>query len=365
MVSKKILTFAIFFLSVSIIFAQDYSFNDANWEFSGDYAIENYKGKTSLNLTKGFARLKNTSFENGIIEFDIAVPQKRSFPGIGFRGQDDNNYEEFYIRPHQSGNPDATQYTPVFNGLAGWQLYHGEGYSGQIAFNFDEWMHVKIVINGVKGEVYLDNMDEPFLVIHELKRDQLAGWIGLKAPARFANLKVSSEDSPRLKGDFKSGSSPQPGTIMEWSVSNEFDEKLLDNVTEITQEFYSNMEWKVLNCDNSGLANLAKISQLGEGANTVLVKQNITSSTDQLKALKLGFSDRIKVFCNGKILFSGQNEFKSRDYRYLGTIGYFNTVYLPLKKGENEIIIAVSENFGGWGIKAMFSDMEGIKPLDN
>ena len=42
----------------------------------------------------------------------------------------------------------------------------------------------------------------------------------------------------------------------------------------------------------------------------------------------------------------------SRDYRFLGTIGYFDAVYLQLKKGRNDLWIAVSENFGGWGIKA-------------
>jgi hypothetical protein len=40
----------------------------------------------------------------------------------------------------------------------------------------------------------------------------------------------------------------------------------------------------------------------------------------------------------------------SRDYRYLGTIGYFDNVTLPLEAGKNEICIAVSEAFGGWGI---------------
>ena len=33
-------------------------------------------------------------------------------------------------------------------------------------------------------------------------------------------------------------------------------------------------------------------------------------------------------------------------------MGYFDTIYLDLKKGKNEIIFAVSENMGGWGLKA-------------
>jgi hypothetical protein len=34
---------------------------------------------------------------------------------------------------------------------------------------------------------------------------------------------------------------------------------------------------------------------------------------------------------------------------------------LPLKKGENELWLAVTENFGGWGIRARLENTEGIK----
>jgi len=33
---------------------------------------------------------------------------------------------------------------------------------------------------------------------------------------------------------------------------------------------------------------------------------------------------------------------------------------LPLKKGVNELWFVVSEDFGGWGIKAKFENMEKI-----
>ena len=59
----------------------------------------------------------SVSFTNGIIEYDVAFTAKRNFIGVKFRQQDAKNSEEFYIRPHQSGNPDANQYTPIFNGL--------------------------------------------------------------------------------------------------------------------------------------------------------------------------------------------------------------------------------------------------------
>jgi hypothetical protein len=44
----------------------------------------------------------------------------------------------------------------------------------------------------------------------------------------------------------------------------------------------------------------------------------------------------------------------------MGTIGLFDEVYLPLKKGHNELWLAVTETFGGWGVTALFEDPAGI-----
>ena len=52
---------------------------------------------------------------------------------------------------------------------------------------------------------------------------------------------------------------------------------------------------------------------------------------------------------------------RSRDYRYLGTIGLFDEVMLPLRDGDNELWLAVSESFGGWGVLARLPDENGIR----
>ncbi|MBD2704970.1 hypothetical protein IC229_30355 [Spirosoma sp. BT702] len=40
----------------------------------------------------------------------------------------------------------------------------------------------------------------------------------------------------------------------------------------------------------------------------------------QIKKLQLGFSDQFRAYINGKLIFGGQDEFLSRDCRFLGTI---------------------------------------------
>jgi len=63
----------------------------------------------------------------------------------------------------------------------------------------------------------------------------------------------------------------------------------------------------------------------------------------------LGYSDDVTVFLNGKPWFSGISGYKSRDPSFVGAVGLYDTVYLPLQKGLNEIFLIVTESFGGWG----------------
>lgn len=104
------------------------------WDTVGVLPVqETYKGKECLLIKSGAIIVKDANLRDGIIEADISFSRQRSFPGFAVRMQDLENYENFYVRPHQSGNPDAAQYIPVFNGMDAWQLFYGEGYSG--AFN--------------------------------------------------------------------------------------------------------------------------------------------------------------------------------------------------------------------------------------
>jgi len=87
----------------------------------------------------------------------------------------------------------------------------------------------------------------------------------------------------------------------------------------------------------------------------------VVAERDGVRRLDFGFSDRVRVFLNRRLLYWGNDAQVSRDYRFLGSIGYFDALYLPLARGENEVILAVSEdNRGGWGVQARFVDPEGI-----
>ena len=333
------------------------------WDTIGGNPVpETYMGKECFLLQSGAIIFKDADLRDGIIEADISFPQKRGFPGIVFRMADRSNMEYFYVRPHQSGNPDATQYTPLFNGNAGWQLYHGEGYSKAYTFKFDQWHHVKIDMHGLQAEVYIDDMQTPLIRVTELLNGWKSGKFGFISEGvtfRVSNVQYT------VKQGAAPAAIPVPangteGLVTQWQIANPIDRRIFDKNNELTKDIKEKLKWNTHTSIASGTIDLGKYIQPGDTGKAIIAKIVIHSEKEQVKRISFGFSDFVTVYLNDKALFSGRDNFMSRDYRFLGTIGFFDMLFLPLKKGDNELWFAVSENFGGWGVKAKFENMEGI-----
>jgi hypothetical protein len=248
----------------------------------------------------------------------------------------------------------------VFNGVAAWQLYHGENYATPVDYRFNEWMHVKIVYADRVAKIYIDS-DEPVLIVDELKRDELNGAIGLNAAnfadAYFANFRYMALANAYEFPYVDDGETLDPKMIEEWQVSNPFDSASLAGTTQLAPDSMDNYEWLPLEVESSGIANLARLHGTTEGHNTVFARTTVTADQAEMRELQFGYSDSAIVFVNGERIYSGDNTYMSRDFRYLGTIGLFDSVVLPLKAGENEIRIAITESFGGWGVIGAIGDL--------
>jgi len=355
-------------------------FSDKRWKIeAAGQMIEFYKGYECLYLKEGRATLSDVKFLNGIIEFDICLTEQVSFSGFFFRQTSPRSYEWLYLRAQQSGNPDAYQYTPVFNGDPAWQLYHDQfdgvndgyihwkprgplnGYNNVIDYPFEHWAHVKLLVKNDKAELYFDNK---FIgSINKLLQEQKAGAIGVSSSIgamRFANFSYTSTDDITIKSQANIPTNIPTNSIMQWQVSNPFKEDVLKDKNILDASFVNKFSWKKLSIENGGFANLARLYPVTD-SNTVFAKFTVVSDKDQIRKMDFGYSDRVKAFCNGQAIYSGNNSFRTRDFRYLGTIGYFDAIYLPLKKGENTIMLAVSETFGGWGVMGKWENMEGIQ----
>lgn len=347
-------TLALSILAPPLSVAQVVPFDSNRWEISGETAVRmEYNGKKALYLYDGRAVLDDDRIEDGVIEFDIAFSAERGFSGLFWR-MDSEHREEFYFRPHLSGKPDANQYNPVLHGVSGWQLYFGPSYSAPIRYRFNEWMHVRVVFSGSLADIYVDS-SEPVLSV-QLKSPPAPGRVGVFAssfaPAYFADFEYRPLEGDMPSGDPIPEAAAPPGALMDWLVSNSFDNENLEGTSDLEPSVFESRSWTTVRAEPTGIVNLARYAVPERDRSTVLAKTTLRSETESLRVLRFGYSDRASVYLNGKLLYRGSNEYRSRDYRYLGTIGLFDAVPLRLRAGDNDLVVAVSESFGGWGLMA-------------
>ena len=329
---------------------------DAGWRVDAEaHAWVDYRGQRALYLKEGLAVLDGAELTDGVIEFDVAFSDERGFGGVVWRVVDPLNFEHFYLRPHQSGNPDANQYTPVFDGVTAWQLYHGVDHAAPTRYPIGEWVHVKLVVWQDQAQVFIGDMETPAVEIPELKRGVGGGGLGVSAsyaPFHFANFEHRELTEAPFSRIAPRAPAAAPGTVMSWQVSAPFPAARLEPAAELDCAAFADLRWQRLDAERTGIANLARLHGVDGEADTVFARTVIRADAPGLKRIRFGYSDRVRVYLNGRPLYDGDNTGFTRDYRYLGTIGLFESLWLPLEAGDNEVWFAVSERFGGWGVIA-------------
>ena len=346
------------------------------WELQGKATPTEYLGRPCLRLDNGAAILKDHAFRDGVIDVDIAVTGARVFGGLHFRLSDDGRTSEWvYLRPHKSGLPDALQYTPVFNTGSNWQIYSNEGFTAPAVIPRDRWFPIRLEVRGAAARLFIEDMRTPALVMSDLKTGLERGAIGLEVgngSMYFSNFRVrATPDAP-----FERRLPPMPpGTITRWRISPAFDALARNLEQPPTPAEIAGMPWQEVEAEPPGFVVLyrwldaphLKVTfqedfstrlQPQPGMKVVYARATIESDRDQVKALALGYSDDVSVFLNGKILWRGRSAQRFRDPGFLGIMDVENdTVYLPLRRGVNELILAVSELGGGWGFIARLRDL--------
>jgi hypothetical protein len=338
------------------------TFDAAAWTISAaEWRAEPYRGRAALLLREGAAWLRGSRFQDGTIEFDIAFSEVLGFPGIAFRAATHDDYELLYLRENLSGQPHAIQYTPVLHGLYAWQIYAGPAWEATARWTYDRWMHVKLVVSGGRAELYVDG--DSVQVIPRLRGPEEAGEVGIIAgpgAARFANFVVRPADAPSPTGTPPAVTDSTPGGIVRtWRVSTPFAESLMTGVADLAA-VPGPATWGTLGIEERGIANLARLAGNGNGRNTVVAAVTITSDRARTVPVRFGFSDRVRVYLNGRMLYAGNGGFGTHDPDFLGIVGLFDELALPLERGPNELWFAVSETFGGWAITADLPDRDGI-----
>lgn len=187
-------------------------------------AVASYRGRRAVRIidiespaTKTGEQVlgivKTSDFKDGTIEADVAgvpragaKPSTRGFVGIAFRIQKHDQehgsrYEAFYLRMTNGRADDqlqrnhSAQYVsqPDFP----WQRLREENpgmYESYVDLVAGAWTRIKIVVSGTKAQLYVNNADQPCLIVNDLKLGETHGpvalWTGSDTEAYFSNLKV-------------------------------------------------------------------------------------------------------------------------------------------------------------------------------
>ncbi|MAP94913.1 MAG: hypothetical protein CMK07_08180 [Ponticaulis sp.] len=305
----------------------------------------------------GITWLDLPDHKNGTTSFDIWMSPGRAFTGFLFRAPDAENGELVYLRHHQQGNPDAWQYHPRYNGHQAYQIYQGEGFAGVAHVAMGEWLSGELVVQGDQAVLRIEG--EVIAAASDLQRDAVSGQIGvwsLRGERRFRNLSFS----PVIENLSESVAMPDgpahpEGLIEDWSFSAPISEADVASGIPV-------MTYPVrLAAGHRGLVDMSPLAPLTPDGNTIVASVTLAAPTDQMVQLDLAFSDKVKVFLNGRELYSGSDVFLTRDYRFLGTAGFNDTVPLYLKAGDNQLEIAVSEQEGGWTVGGILRGGEGVE----
>ncbi|MGD9401187.1 MAG: SMP-30/gluconolactonase/LRE family protein [bacterium] len=304
----------------------------------------------------GTAYLDGVEFQDGVIEVDIAASWQRCYPGINFRIQSPQNYESFYIRPHAMKFFDgAMQYTPCINGIRGWQLYNGNGCTGPCEIPYDEWVHIRLEVKDTQARVFIGEGDEPDLEIHDLKHGVSRGTIGLEqmtnGTSYFSNFSYREDAS--LEFDPPPRVDTPAGMVMEWEISQPYKYSQIELDLMPGEQEIAEPVWQKAVPEPGGLLDIARLyGRTGREPDCVFARATIYSDEEKTKEIQFGYSDAVSVFFNGALVFSGNSSYMSRDPGFQGIVGLFDAVHVPMKRGANELMLLVVENFGGWGIMA-------------
>ena len=338
--------------SVSSAQNETIPFSPDRWVLDGAETIT-HLGRDSL---IGAAIVKDVEFENGVIEVDVAVDGSRSYPGLIFRMQSNENMERVYIRPHRAGlYPDAVQYMPQINGSETWQLYSGDGFTSGAAFNEEEWNHLRLEVHGSQARLFLNNGAEPILKIHDLKHAKSRGQIGLYGPkdrsACFSNFRYRIDDTltfeppPEVK--------PHPWSVGEWEISRAFPANRIDMASYPPFGLIFSAGWRAVEADSSGLLDISRHARRTNSAGDCVLTRTVFGADRKGRIeLSFGYSDKVAIFHNGKLVFFGDYTYRSREPSFVGVVGLHDTIVLDAPRGRNEILFILSETFGGWGLTA-------------
>lgn len=203
---RIIIALSILMSSASVLFSRNISLNDSTIEavnvFTSLYKLDNenvlrvVKDSAIVEFDEStFAKIKNINFSNGTIEVKVlsrllpnAPDFARGFIGLVFRVNNNNSkFESIYIRPTNGRSENQLQRNHSIQYFAypdyKFQRLRKESpelYESYADMTLDEWISLRIEVCGQIAKLYINDNDQPSLIINDLKLGaNTQGSIGL------------------------------------------------------------------------------------------------------------------------------------------------------------------------------------------
>jgi hypothetical protein len=331
-----------------------------------------YLGRASLYINRGVALVRGASMENGVLDLDLAASDTTNFLGVAFRAASPRFSNVLFLRPGASGTEEAVQYGPAFNSLGvAWQVYHGDGANAVADVPRNRWTHVRIELDGPVARLYVDTATAPTLVVPRLVASGGAGlgvWAGaFGRGAYFSNVRYAAAPGSSAKPP---APTPPPGTILGWEISSAVE---VASFTPAALPDLGRLTWEPVKAEPEGfvLINRYREAPVGgvprdstgavlidsvmtgkiAGSRIVYARTTITAAHDETRRMQYAYGNGVVIYLNGRPLAFAMNPGGLRsNLGVMARVG--DAVYLPLRRGRNQLIFAVIECTGGWAFSA-------------
>ena len=184
-------------------------------------SITHIKGQKAVRVVKSpavkeddeatYVKINDLTFKNGVIEVEVlsrllpdAPAHARGFIGLAFRiNEDDSKFESIYVRPTNSTADDQLRRnrTIQYFSYPNFKFTHSRAtapgqYESYAPIALDEWIKLKIEVNGDQAKLFINGSKQPYLIVNDLKMgaDQsgsLGLFVDIGTEGFFRNLKVS------------------------------------------------------------------------------------------------------------------------------------------------------------------------------
>jgi hypothetical protein len=247
-----------------------------------------------------------------------------------------------------------------------WDLF--PKYQGPAPLKEGGWNHVKLVVSGQRMNVFINGAPTPTLKIGRLEGDASEGAIWLLGPGFFANLTVAVNKVEGLPAEPEEDATASDRRYLRnWQLSP-YSTLAAGKEPAIADLPAPTAAWQPLAAERSGLVNVSRvfgypIPSFGPNRAMVWLKTTIRSSESGTKKVDFGWVREAWVFVNGKLVYADKNLYqpptarKPPDGRCSLQNGSF---LLPLQAGDNEVAVALANNFYGWAFIFRLGDVEGI-----